>query len=249
MQLHGATALITGSNRGFGRSLAIELIARGAKVYATARRPELVDIPGAQVLRLDITDPQSVDDAAARAGDVDVLINNAAFTGGGNLVSGDLDSIRAVMDSSYYGTLNVIRAFAPILARNGGGAILNVLSAAAWTTVNGNTSYAAAKSAEWGLTNGVRVELAEQGTQVSALVPGLIATQTLLDYVRNAGVELPAAAMMDPAELARLALDGLEAGHVEILDGIGAAAKATLAGPPQEFKLESVASGAVEAPV
>lgn len=242
MQLHGATALVTGSNRGFGRSLAIELIARGAKVYATARRPELVAIPGAEVLPLDIPDPQSVAAAAARAGDVDVLINNAAFTGGGNLLSGDMESIRAVMDSSYYGTLNVIRAFAPILARNGGGAILNVLSAAAWTTVNGNTSYAAAKSAQWGLTNGVRVELAGQGTVVSALVPGLIATETLLDYARNAGVELPAAAMMDPGDLARLALDGLEAGQIEILDDLGTAAKASLAGPPQEFSLDRVAA-------
>jgi short-subunit dehydrogenase len=152
-------------------------------------------------------------------------------------------TFRAVMDSNYYGTLAMIRAFAPILGRNGGGAILNVLSAAAWTTVDGNTSYAAAKSAEWGLTNGVRVELASQGTLVAALVPGLIATETLKDYVKNAGVELPDEAMNDPAELARLALDGLEAGDIEILDHLGAASKATLTGPPQEFKLDSVAAG------
>ena len=93
----------------------------------------------------------------------------------------------------------MIRAFAPVLAHNGGGAILNVLSAAAWMTVDGNTAYAAAKSAEWGLTNGVRVWLAGQGTQVSALVPGLIATQTLLDYAAQAGVELPPDAMNDPS--------------------------------------------------
>ena len=243
MRLDGATALVTGTNRGLGRHFAIELLARGAKVYATARRPELVDIPGAEVLRLDITDPQSVASAASAAGDVDVLINNAAFTAGGNLVAGDLGAIRAVMDSNYYGTLAMIRAFAPILGRNGGGAILNVLSAAAWTTVDGNTSYAAAKSAEWGLTNGVRVELASQGTLVAALVPGLIATETLKDYVKNVGVELPDEAMNDPAELARLALDGLEAGDIEIVDHLGAASKATLTGPPQEFKLESVAAG------
>ena len=160
MDLSSATALVTGANRGLGHALATELARRGAKVYATARRPELIDIAGVEVLRLDITDPASVDAAAAVADAVDVVINNAAFTGGGNLVTGELDAIRAVMDSNYYGTLSVIRAFAPILARNGGGALLNVLSAAAWNTVDGNTAYAAAKSAEWGLTNGVRVELA-----------------------------------------------------------------------------------------
>lgn len=244
MELDGATALVTGSNRGLGRSLAIELVARGAKVYASARRPELVDIPGAEVLRLDITDPDSVASAAAVATDVDVVINNAAFTGGGNLVTGEMDSIRAVMDSSYYGTLAVIRAFAPILARNGGGAILNVLSVTAWATVHGNTSYAAAKSAQWGLTNGVRVELADQGTLVSALVPGLIATDTLLEYARNAGVELPRDVVLEPDELAKLALDGLEAGQTEILDARGAAAKAALIGPPQVFTFD----GGIEAP-
>ncbi|GAA0344452.1 SDR family NAD(P)-dependent oxidoreductase [Actinoallomurus spadix] len=242
MELHNATALVTGTNRGMGHHFAVELLRRGAKVYATARRPELVDIPGAEVLSLDITDQASVDAAAEVATDVDVLINNAAFTAGGNLVTGDLDAIRQVMDSNYYGTLAMIRAFAPILARNGGGAILNVLSAVAWTTVDGNTSYAAAKSAEWGLTNGVRIELAGQGTHVAALVPGLIATETLKDFVKNAGLVLPEEVMNEPADLVRLALDGLEAGEVEILDRLGADAKATLAGPPRAFDLAALAS-------
>lgn len=242
MELRGATALVTGTNRGIGHHFAAELLRRGAKVYATARRPELVDVPGAEVLRLDITDQASVDAAAAVATDVDVLVNNAAFTAGGNLVTGDLDAIRQVMDSNYYGTLAMIRAFAPVLARNGGGAILNVLSVAAWTTVDGNTAYAAAKSAEWGLTNGVRIELAGQGTLVAALVPGLVATETLKDFMRNAGIVLPEDVMNQPAELVRLALDGLEAGDIEILDDLGADAKATLAGPPRTFDLAAVAS-------
>lgn len=237
MKLNGATALVTGANRGIGPHFARELLARGAKVYATARRPELVDVPGAEVLRLDITDDASVAAAAERAGDVDVLINNAADTAGGNLVSGDLRAIRSTMDSNYYGTLAMIRAFAPILARNGGGAILNVLSAVAWQTVDGNTAYAAAKSAQWGLTNGVRVELAGQGTQVTALVPGLVGTDTLYAFAERQGIELPSDAVIDPAELVRLALDGLEAGDVEVLDPLSAAAKATLTGPPRALSL------------
>jgi NAD(P)-dependent dehydrogenase (short-subunit alcohol dehydrogenase family) len=237
MDLNGSSALVTGANRGIGRHFAEELLRRGAKVYATARRPELVDVPGAEVLRLDITDPASVEAAAASAGDVDVLVNNAASTAGGNLVTGDLAAIRDVMDSNYWGTLSMIRAFAPVLARNGGGAILNVLSAVAWTPVDGNTAYSAAKSAEWGLTNAARVELAGQGTHVAALVPGMTATQTMLDYAKGAGVDLPPDALNDPGELVRLALDGLEAGEVEILDRYGREAKASLAGPPRAFVL------------
>ena len=237
MELTGATALVTGTNRGLGHAFAVELLQRGAKVYATARRPELVDIPGAEVVRLDITDPASVAAAADVADDVDVLINNAAFTAGGNLVTGELDAIRGVMDSNFYGTLSMIRTFAPILERNGGGAILNVLSAAAWMTVDGNTAYAAAKSAEWGLTNGVRLELASQGTQVVGLMPGLIGTQTLYDFARTAGIEFPEGAVTEPAALVELALDGLEAGEIEIADALGLQAKTTLAGPPQAFAL------------
>lgn len=235
MDLSTATALVTGSNRGMGRHFALDLLDRGAKVYATARRPELVDLPGAEVLRLDITDPASVSAAAERATDVDLLVNNAAFTAGGDLVTGDLEAIRATMDSNYYGTLAMVRAFAPVLAANGGGAILNVLSAVAWTTVLGNTAYAAAKSAQWGLTNGIRLELADQGTHVAALVPGLVATETLLDYADARGIALPADALEDPAALVRLALDGLAAGEVEVVDRLAAAAKATLSGPPRAF--------------
>src|SRR5687767_10168043 len=100
MKISGAVALVTGSNRGIGRHLAHELLARGAaKVYATARRPELVDIPGVEVLALDITDPASIAAAAARAGDVDLLINNAGVTTHTNLVTGDLDRIRLELDT------------------------------------------------------------------------------------------------------------------------------------------------------
>ncbi|MTD53841.1 SDR family NAD(P)-dependent oxidoreductase [Amycolatopsis pithecellobii] len=244
MDLNGATALVTGTNRGLGHHFAVELLKRGAKVYATARRPELVDLPGAEVLRVDITDQESVAAAAAAAPDVDLLINNAAFTGGGNFIGGDLDSIRAVMDSSYYGTLAMIRAFAPVLARNGGGAILNVLSTVAWMTVDGNTSYAAAKSAQWGLTNGVRVELAGQNTLVCALVPGLIDTETLREYARGSGIVLPEQRLNDPAELARRALDGIAAGEIEILDESAVEAKARLAGPPAQFDLSAAGASA-----
>lgn len=218
MNLATPTAVVTGANRGLGRAFATELVRRGAKVYAGARRPELVDVPGAIVLALDITSEASANAAAEKAADADILINNAATTGGGDLVTGDLAAIRDVMNTNYWGTLNMVRAFAPVLARNGGGAILNVLSGAAWQTVPGNAAYAAAKSAAWGLTNGIRMELADQGTLVSALVPGLIATETLLAFAAEHDFVLPKEDLNEPEDLAALALDRLAAGDVEILD-------------------------------
>jgi NAD(P)-dependent dehydrogenase (short-subunit alcohol dehydrogenase family) len=243
MDLDGATALVTGSNRGIGRHFVEELLRRGARVYATARRPELVDLPGVEVLRLDITDEASVLAAAEAASDVDLLINNAADTAGGSLVTGDMAAIRSVMDSNFYGTLAMVRAFAPVLARNGGGAVLNVLSVSGWMAVPGNTAYSAAKAAQWALTNGIRHELAGQGTHVAALVPGLVATEPMLAFAADAGIELAPGALIEPADLVRLALDGLQAGEVEVLDPLGVQAKAKLAGPPQVLDLASLAHG------
>ncbi len=235
MQLRGATALVTGANRDLGRHFARELLERGAaKVYATARRPEQVDLPGVEVLPLDVTDPASVAAAAAVAGDVTLLVNNAGVSYGVNLVDGDLSKIRATLDVHVYGTLAMIRAFAPVLGSNGGGAILNVLSNLSWLSYDGNNAYAVAKSAEWSLTNGVRLELAGQGTLVSGVVFGPTATETMRTHASDA-------VMNDPVDVVRTALDGIEAGTTEIIaDRFGAEAKAALSGPPRGFVLETV---------
>lgn len=225
MELSKSTALVTGANRGIGRHFALQLLERGAaKVYATARNPELVDIPGVEVLQLDITDPASVAAAAAAASDVTLLINNAGVVTFQNLVTGDLEKIRLEMDTHYFGTLTAVRAFAPVLVANGGGAILNVLSALSWFSYEGANAYAAAKSAEWSLTNGVRLELAGQGT----LVTGLVLGSTDTDMMAGFDVE-----KNDPADVVRSALDGIEAGKMEVLaDDASAQVKAALAGDP-----------------
>jgi len=225
MQISGATALVTGANRGLGRHFATQLLERGAtKVYATARRPELVDLPGVQVLRLDVTDPASVTAAARAAADVTLLVNNAGVATGADLVAGDLDLIRREMDTHFWGTLTMIRAFAPQLS---GGAILNVLSALSWCAFPGAGGYAAAKAAEWNLTNAVRLELAAQRTQVTGLLLGAADTDMM------AGRDVPKS---DPAVIVKTALDGLEAGQWEVVaDERTAFVKASLAGDPRAF--------------
>lgn len=215
------TALVTGANRGLGKQLATELVARGAKVYAAARRPETVDVAGVIPLQLDITDPESVRRAAQTASDVTVLVNNAGVSTRANLLTGPIGDVRLEMETHYFGTLNVIRDFAPIIERNGGGAILNVLSVLSWQHPHTSGAYASAKAAAWALTDAVREELAPRGVSVSALHVGYMDTD-MVSYI-------PADQKADPAVVARLAVDGLLAGAPEILaDQASREAKAAL---------------------
>ena len=208
MDITGKTALVTGANRGFGRQLAAQLRDRGATVYAAARNPASVDLEGVTPVALDVTDPVSVAAAAATARDVSILINNAGSGTGASLLSGDLADIRLEMDTHFHGTLAVTRAFAPQLAEHEQSAILNVLSVLSWVSLPNIGAYCAAKAAEWSLTNALRAELARQGTRVTSLHVGYMDT----DMARN--VDAPKA---DPADIARMALDGIEAGDTEIV--------------------------------
>jgi NAD(P)-dependent dehydrogenase (short-subunit alcohol dehydrogenase family) len=228
MDITGSVALVTGANRGLGRQFAEQLLERGAaKVYATSRRPELIDVPGVEVLRLDVTDPESVAAAASAAGDVTVLVNNAGISTGANLVTGDLAEVRREMDTHFFGTLAMVRAFAPVLARNGGGAIVNVLSALSWFSYDGSNAYAAAKAAAWSLTNGVRLELTGQRTQVTGVALGAADTDMMAGYTGP---------MSAPADVVRAALDGVQAGDWEVLvDDWSRHVKAALAADPREF--------------
>jgi NAD(P)-dependent dehydrogenase (short-subunit alcohol dehydrogenase family) len=209
MSQEHVVALVTGANRGLGRQFAAQLLQRGAKVYGGARRPETVDLPGVVPVQLDITDPESVRRAAEVASDVTVLVNNAGVSTRAQLLSGPIEDIRLEMDTHYFGTLNFTRAFAPIIERNGGGAILNVLSVLSWLHVPTSGAYSAAKAAAWAMTDAVRTELAPRGVHVAALHVGYMDTD-MVSYI-------PADQKIDPAVVAKLALDGLFAGEPEIL--------------------------------
>ncbi|MFE7974382.1 SDR family oxidoreductase [Streptomyces shenzhenensis] len=223
MKIAGSTALVTGASRGIGRHFAEQLVARGAKVYATARDPQRVDVAGVERLSLDVLDAESVAAAAEAASDVSLLVNNAGVSQYQDLVTGDMDKIRLEMETNYYGTLRAIRAFAPVLAANGGGAILNVLSRMVWLSYPGSTSYSAAKAAAWSLTNGVRLELTGR-TQVTGVLMSATDTEMM------SGWDIP---KNDPADVVRQALDGLEAGAVEVLaDEDTAQTKAALSTAP-----------------
>jgi NAD(P)-dependent dehydrogenase (short-subunit alcohol dehydrogenase family) len=231
MQINGAVALVTGGNRGLGRHFVQALLDGGAaKVYAAARNPASVTVPGAVPIALDITDPESVRAAAGQAGDVTLLINNAGVSSQVDLLAADMDEVRGEFETHVFGTLAVTRAFAPVLARNGGGAVLNVLSALSWFTMPGSAVYSAAKSAEWSLTNATRLALLDQGTLVTGLHVGY------MDTDMTAGIDAP---KEDPAKIARIALDGIEAGLYEVVaDDVSRHVKAGLAADPSALYAE-----------
>lgn len=209
MDINNSVALVTGANRGLGRAFAQRLLERGArKVYAAARRPGSVDLPGVEVLHLDITDAASVHAAAEAAPDVTLLVNNAGIQTGTDLVTGSSDAVRRELETNVLGHLAMTRAFAPVLAAAGGGAIVNVLSAMSWFGTKGAGAYHLSKAAAWAMTNGVRQELAGQGTLVTAVHLGLADTDMSAAWP---------VAKLAPSDLADGALDGVEAGVAEVL--------------------------------
>lgn len=210
MKLENAVVLITGANRGLGLAFAREALARGArKVYAAARDPSSVKLDGVVPVRLDVNKPEDVAALARDLRDVQLLVNNAGIAITGGFLNADSASqAQAMLDTNFFGPMRLTQAFAPILAANGGGAVLNVLSVASW--INGPLlgAYGASKSAAWALTNGLRIELQGQGTQVLGLHAGFIDTDL------TQGLEVPKST---PQAIVMAAFDGLESGAREVL--------------------------------
>jgi NAD(P)-dependent dehydrogenase (short-subunit alcohol dehydrogenase family) len=175
MNIENSIALVTGSNRGLGKAYTDALLAAGAaKVYAGARDPASVAVTDKRLVpvKLDVTQDGDVNAAAAACPDVNLLINNAGIMlASPMLVDGSETALRAEMEVNVFGMLRMVRAFAPVLAKNGGGAIANMLSVVSWFVFPLNATYCASKHAALALTEGVRIQLKAQRTQVVAFTP------------------------------------------------------------------------------
>ena len=238
-RIAGKTALVTGANRGIGRAFVEELLDAGAaKVYAAARDPEtLADLVATGAGRigpvaLAVTRPEMIEAAAADHTDVSLLINNAgmaAFEGIIDAANGD--PARDEMEVNYFGTFNMIRAFAPVLAANGGGAIVNLSSIAAYVNFPALGSYSASKAAVHSLTQGVRAELAAQGTLVAGVYPGPVDTDMATGIAMD---------KTSPNAVARTILAGVEAGEEDIYpDPVSAEMRAGLLADPKAVERQA----------
>jgi NAD(P)-dependent dehydrogenase (short-subunit alcohol dehydrogenase family) len=229
ISIQGATAVVAGGQRGLGKALTTELLRRGAaKVYATARTPDPGPDPRIVPAALDVTSPQSVADLAAQAGDASIVINNSGMAMGRILLTADFNDVTAVFDTNVFGPLRMAQAFAPVLARHGGGALVNVHSVLSWAA--GAGAYGASQAALWSVTNSLRLELAPAGTQVTGVHVGHIDTDMTAQVT---------AARNAPAQVAASIISGIEAGETEILvDDPSRYYKARLSGPVQALTFD-----------
>lgn len=207
MILENSVVLVTGASRGLGAAFVEAALARGArKVYAAARNPSAPTRPGVFPLVLDVTDPQAAADAATAARDATIVINNAGIAVPGGVA--DAAGFRRQMETNVFGMLAVSRAFAGVLAANGGGALVNILSALSWINAPALGGYSASKAAAWGVTNALRNELRAAGTLVVGVHAGFIDT----DMAR--GFPGPKTA---PSDVVARVLDAVATGEEEVL--------------------------------
>lgn len=214
-KINGSVVFVTGANRGIGRAFVEELLAAGAKkIYAGARNidslTDLVDHGAGKVVpvEIDVTKSKTIETAAATSKDVTILINNAGIAGYQGFISAaDGSSARGEMETNFFGTFNMVRSFAPALAANGGGAIANISSIAGYVNFPVLGSYSASKAAVHSLTQGIRAELAKQGTQVVGVYPGPVDTDLAANFPMD---------KTSPNEVAKTVLNAIEDGVEDV---------------------------------
>ena len=229
VSIEGSIALVTGGQRGLGEAFVQELLDRGAaKVYASARTPTPVADPRVVPVALDVTDQASVAALARIADDVMIVVNNAGVGGAGPLLTADVADIKEVFETNLFGAIRVAQTFAPILAGNGGGALVDIHSALSWIAVG------ASKAAFWSATNSLRLELAAQGT----LVVGVH-----LGYADTDMTSTVTAPKLDPRVVAGAVVDGIADDRTEVLvDDTSRHFKQAVAGPVEGLAVTGRAS-------
>jgi NAD(P)-dependent dehydrogenase (short-subunit alcohol dehydrogenase family) len=221
-EINNGTVLITGANGGLGTEFVKQALARGAaKVYATARTPRTWDDARVVPLRLDVTDPASVDEVVRTAGDTTIVINNAGAGGTSELLQSSVEEVERLFATNVFGPLRVAKEFAPVLAANGGGALIDVHSVLSWLAVAGG--YSASKAALWSITNSLRLELAPQGTHVVGAHLGYT------DTPMTEGLDVEKA---DPADIVASIYDAVAADeHEALADQVSKDVRSALSAP------------------
>ena len=229
MYIQNSVVLVTGGNRGLGKSLVQAFLDAGAKkVYVGSRTPLEASDSRLQPVQLDITNTHDIAAAVEQCQDITILVNNAGVGPEATFLSApSLDAARTTMETNYFGTLAMVSAFAPILKRNGGGVLVNVLSVVSWFALPNLGPYSASKFAELALTEAIRIELHPQGTLVIGVHAGFIDTD-LVASVKSDKVKT--------SDVAASILDGIRNDQEEVLaDQRSRDIKAVLASNRQAF--------------
>jgi NAD(P)-dependent dehydrogenase (short-subunit alcohol dehydrogenase family) len=214
MKMQNATALVTGANRGIGYAFVNALLQSGAtQVYATARDTNslttvtALDTKRVIPLQLDVTNPEQINALADKATDVNLLINNAGILAFGSILDVPTETLSNQFETNFYGTLNIARAFVPVIEKNQGGAIVNVLSVVSLASMPALAAYNASKAAAWSMTQSLRASIAEKGITVHAVFPGPVDTDMAaeVDFDKTS-----------PADVAAAVLAGIEANQEDI---------------------------------
>ena len=210
MNIAGSVALVTGANRGLGKAFVEALLSSGAaKVYAGARDPSKIADARVIAVQLDVSSKSEINAAVRQCSDVALLVNNAgAMLNTPILAPNAVDAMRKEMEVNVFGMASMIQGFAPILAKNGGGAIVNMLSVVSWFTSPFNATYGASKHAALAVSDAARIELRKQGTQVIGVYAGFIDTDMAAAW------NGPKTA---PAQVVARALEGVESGLNHVL--------------------------------
>lgn len=182
------TVLITGCSSGLGNTAARKFAGEGWNVLATMRRPderlERDYLDRIKVVRLDVTDPQSIYSAIeagiARFERIDAVVNNAGYGFGSVFESTPIEDIRAIFETNVFGVVNVLQAIIPYFRRQGGGTIVNVSSSIGIVAAPLRAAYASTKFAVEGLTESLFYELESQNIFIRLVEPGFMTTTNFM---------------------------------------------------------------------
>jgi short-subunit dehydrogenase len=218
VQISGCTVLLTGATGGIGQAIARALAARGAKLILTGRRADVLEPLAAELdaraLAVDLSSAEDVDRLAGEAGDVDILLANAALPAAGTLDSFSIEEIDRALDVNLRAPIVLSHALAPGMVERGRGHLLFVSSLSGKAATPGSGIYSASKYGLRGFASALRADLRSSGVGVSTVFPGFIRDAGMF---AEAGVELPSGVgTRTPEDVARAVVSAIERNRGEV---------------------------------